>query len=491
MKATEAGQSRAWLLVDLGYGDAAKGATVDYLARAEPVRTVVRFNGGPQAGHNVVTPEGRHHTFAQFGSASFVPGVLTHLSRDVLVNPLNAFREEAHLRAVGVHDAFERLAVHPDCPVITPYHVAANRLREIARGADRHGSCGMGIGETVADALAFPDGALRAGELAAPDVVARKLVATRARLHAALRDVRPRLGGAGDAELATFSDRELIGRYADCAGAYAARVALGDEGWLRARMRTGVTVFEPAQGTLIDEDHGFHPHTTWSRTTLANAEALLRATDFGGEVRRVGLVRAYATRHGAGPFVPEDAAMTARLRDPHNRPGDWQGAMRCGPLDLVATRYALAVNPGVDRLAVSHLDWLDDPDCVARGWPFCRRYAHGGAAQPALASYDGAGLLCDLRPAPRPKLAQQERLTHLLARCAPVVERVAPAEALDLIEQELSRPVALRAWGPTAAHRAFRAGRASTAPAASAPHDPVPYDPTRRSAGAGPVLQRA
>jgi adenylosuccinate synthase len=471
----EARESRAWLLVDLGYGDAAKGSTVDYLARAAPVGTVVRFNGGPQAGHNVVTPDGRHHTFAQFGSASFVPGVLTHLSRHVLVDPLNAFREADHLRAVGVHDAFERLVVHPDCVVITPYHVAANRLREIARGANRHGSCGMGIGETVADALAVPDEALRVADLAATAVVARKLGATRERLLDALRDVLPRLrstGGAG-VELATFSDPELVGRYADCARAYAGHVALGDEEWLRAQMRTGETVFEAAQGTLIDEDHGFHPHTTWSRTTLANAEALLRATDFGGEVARVGLLRAYTTRHGAGPFVPEDAAMTAHLRDPHNPRGDWQGAMRCGPLDIVATRYALAVNPGIDWLAISHLDWLSDPDCVANGWPFCRRYTHPGARRHTLASYDGAGLVGDLRPAPAPDLAHQERLTRLLGRCAPIVERVAPAGVLDLVEQELSRPVGLCAWGPTAADRTFRAAGASLAFAASTPSDPT------------------
>src|SRR3954468_7069157 len=126
----------AILVVDLAFGDCGKGTVVDYLAREHGAHTVVRFNGGPQAGHNVVTPDGRHHTFAQFGSASFVPGVFTYLSRDALLNPLNAFREEAHLRAVGVDDAFERLVVHPDCRVITPYHVAANRLREIARGAD-------------------------------------------------------------------------------------------------------------------------------------------------------------------------------------------------------------------------------------------------------------------------------------------------------------------------------------------------------------------
>ena len=475
---------KAYLLVDLSFGDSSKGATVDYLARTEPVRTVVRFNGGPQAGHNVVTADGRHHTFAQFGSASFVPGVLTYLSRFVLVNPLNAFREAAHLRAVGVADAFERLVAHPDCLVITPYHVAANRLREIARGADRHGSCGMGIGETVADSLAFPDEALRVRDLGTPRVVARKLGAARERMRTALRDVLPQLGGVAvggaGAELAAFSDPQLIDGYVDCGLAYAARVALGDEDWLRARMRSGVTVFEPAQGTLIDEDYGFHPYTTWSRTTLGNAEALLRATAFGGGVVRVGLVRAYATRHGAGPFVPEDAAMTAHLRDPFNPPGDWQGAMRCGPFDFVAARYALAANPEVEWLAISHLDCLDQLDGLAHGWPFCRRYAHDGPPQHALASYDGAGRVRDLRPARRPDLVYQERLTRLLVRCAPVVERVDPSEVLDLVEQELSRPVGLCAWGPTAADRGSPKAWACARDARS-----------RSSASADPVLQHA
>jgi adenylosuccinate synthase len=454
---------KAWLLVDLTYGDAAKGATVDFLARTEPVHTVVRFNGGPQAGHNVVTPDGRHHTFSQFGSGSFVSGVLTYLSRHVLVNPLNALREAAHLHAAGVPDAFGRLVVHPDCLVITPYHVATNRLREIARGAHRHGSCGMGIGETVADSLAFPGEALRVRDLATAHIVARKLGEARERLRRALGDLFPQSGAGTDQardEVATFADPQLIDRYVDCAQFYASRISTGDEDWLGSRMRTGVTVFEPAQGTLIDEDYGFHPHTTWSHTTLANAEALIRAGDFAGEVVRLGLVRAYATRHGAGPFVPEDRQMTARLRDPYNPPGHWQGQMRCGPFDLVATRYALAVNHGVDQLAISHLDSLDG---FAPGWPFCRRYVHGGAPQDALASYDGAGRIVDLRTVQTPDLDHQERLTGLLGQCDPVVERVHPRELIDLVEQETGRSVGLCAYGPTAAdrgytHRAQRTG---------------------------------
>jgi adenylosuccinate synthase len=331
----------------------------------------------------------------------------------------------------------------------------------------------MGIGEAVADALAVPDAALRVRDLAAPSIVAGTLAAGRERTRVALRNALSQLretgvSGASD-ELATYDDLKLIGRYVDCAQAYAARVTLGDEDWLRVRMQAGVTVFEPAQGTLIDEDYGFHPHTTWSHTTLANAEALLRATGFAGETVRVGLVRAYSTRHGAGPFVPEDAAMAAWLPDPYNQAGDWQGAMRCGPLDFVATRYALAVNPGVDWLAVSHLDCLDLLPGYSGHWPFCRRYAHAGSPQDALAAYDAAGQIANLRPAPRPDLAYQARLTALLMHCAPVVEQIDAQHLLDLVAQETGRPVGLCAWGPTAAERAFTRRRPAVGGAAARP----------------------
>src|SRR5438093_9438600 len=121
--------AKAWLLVDLTYGDSAKGATVDFVARREPVHTVVRFNGGPQAGHNVVTPDGRHHTFAQFGSGSFVPGVKTVLSRFVLIDPYAMLNEGSHLKKVGVIDPMSRLFIDARCPIITPCHQAANHLR--------------------------------------------------------------------------------------------------------------------------------------------------------------------------------------------------------------------------------------------------------------------------------------------------------------------------------------------------------------------------
>ena len=111
-------------MADLGYGDAGKGTVVDWLCspaarvagapgRRAP-HAVVRFNGGAQAAHNVVTADGRHHTFAQFGSGMFTPGVRTHLSRFVLVDPLALAAEAAHLASVGVAGPWDRLTVDRD-----------------------------------------------------------------------------------------------------------------------------------------------------------------------------------------------------------------------------------------------------------------------------------------------------------------------------------------------------------------------------------------
>src|SRR5262245_8270718 len=110
------------LTVDLGFGDAGKGSIIDWLARSEQAKLVVRYNGGCQAAHNVVTPDGRHHTFAQFGSGSFVRGVHTYLSRFMLVAPDNFLQEERALIGAGVHDAAARVHVSRLAPATTPFH---------------------------------------------------------------------------------------------------------------------------------------------------------------------------------------------------------------------------------------------------------------------------------------------------------------------------------------------------------------------------------
>src|SRR5919197_743634 len=287
---------QAILIADLGYGDAGKGATVDYLARLTAAHTVVRYNGGAQAAHNVVAPDGRHHTFAQFGSATFLPGVRTHLSR---------------------------FTIDGDALVISPYQQAANRLRELARGAGRHGSCGLGVGETVGDALVHPDLVLRARDLPDRALTARKLAALRdlkAAQVATLQTCQEQhAASAASRERALFDDRTLVRDHVDLYRALARAVTLVDGDYLPRVLRApGTVLFEGAQGVLLDEWHGFHPYTTWSTTTFRWARQLLDEAGYGAPIVRLGVLRAYATRHGAGPFVTEDPELAARLAEPHN-----------------------------------------------------------------------------------------------------------------------------------------------------------------------------
>lgn len=338
------------IVVGLGFGDEGKGAVVDALCHDGPVTSVVRFNGGAQAAHNVVVGD-RHHTFSQFGAGTLA-GVPTHLSRHVLVEPIALAGESEDLAALGVADPLRLLSVDADALLTTPLHVAANRAREDARGRSRHGSCGKGIGETAWYALLAERGAVpgdvmehqrvlgvpglppTVGDCARPPVL-------RAKLDALARFYEPLIGAGTSVD-------DLVALYRDFAGAV--RVTTGDEvGRLADR---GRLVFEGAQGVLLDQWRGFHPHTTWSTVTPDNARGLLghrRATV-------IGVTRTYQTRHGAGPFPTEDHDVAERFPERHNGTGEYQGSWRAGHLDAVLLRYAVAACGGVDALAVTHLD---------------------------------------------------------------------------------------------------------------------------------------
>jgi adenylosuccinate synthase len=441
-----AGEPSASLVVDLGFGDSGKGTIVDYLVRARGAGLVVRWNGGAQAGHTVVLEDGRHHVFAQFGAGTFVPGVRTHLAEPVVIHPTALFVEARRLAAVGVADALARLTIAGSARVIAPLHQSANRLRELARGEARHGSCGVGVGEAVRDALAHPDDAL----------VARDLVGDRGALRAKLARVRERLRASLEtvvcalhseprarAELAVVGDATIDERWIEAvAPLRAARMVVPDEA-LGAMLREGSVVLEGAQGVLLDEHRGFHPHTTWSTCTLEPALALLAKHDWRAAIQRYGVLRTYLTRHGDGPFPTEDPAMAPLLPEPHNPSHGWQGGFRVGALDLVLARYARAACGGVDALALTHLDRLP----ALPRWRAARAY-RAGAGEP-LFDRDASGHAIALRGG---DLAHQERLARALSRAEPLYDDI-PAEAeafASWLASELATPVALTSHGPTA-----------------------------------------
>eukprot|EP01001_Neometanema_parovale_P000194 NODE_1020_length_1936_cov_144.322670_g969_i0.p1 GENE.NODE_1020_length_1936_cov_144.322670_g969_i0~~NODE_1020_length_1936_cov_144.322670_g969_i0.p1 ORF type:complete len:244 (+),score=25.14 NODE_1020_length_1936_cov_144.322670_g969_i0:61-792(+) len=155
------------LVAGLLYGDEGKGTTIDFLARQFQASLVVRYNGGPQAMHHVVLPSGIWHCFSQFGSATFVHGVRTLLSKHMVISPPNLMREEQELRESGVTDAITRLHIDRQCRIVTPLHRLVTQIAEILRGAGRHGSTGIGVGVTVEDALANDQWAFGCADTAA------------------------------------------------------------------------------------------------------------------------------------------------------------------------------------------------------------------------------------------------------------------------------------------------------------------------------------
>ncbi|MBI1298226.1 adenylosuccinate synthetase [bacterium] len=433
--------SNVIITVDLGFGDVGKGSIVDYLTRVHDAHTVVRFNGGAQAAHRVVTADGRAHVFSQFGSGTLA-GARTHLSRFMLLDPLAMAAEAAHLQTLGVADPFARTTIDADALLITPFTRAINRLRELARRGQRHGSCGVGIGETMIDALQHGDQVPRAGDLLDLGKLREKLRFVRELNLGKLTGISHQLpeDDVVAAEQSILVDDEsidwLLAEYSVLAQRL--RVVPGDS--LHDLLRQpGTVIFEAAQGVLLDEWRGFHPHTTWSTTTTANADQLLAEADFVGPITRLGITRAYTTRHGAGPLVTEDPVLTAALPDSANIFGAWQQGFRLGWLDAVLLRYAAAVTAPLDGVAVTCLDRL-------AGLPeikICRSYSHEPFSVDRI------------QPSANPhNLAYQTQITRALARCTPIYDTVhSPFDLLPHIADAVAAPVTLISTGETAAHK--------------------------------------
>jgi adenylosuccinate synthase len=338
---------KAPVVIGLAWGDEGKGTMVDFLVRDREADTVVRFNGGPQAGHNVVTADGLHHEFRQFGAGTLA-GAATHISRYCVVHPEMLFEEADALYAKTGRWPWHALTIELDAAVVTPFAVAANRIRELARDG-RHGSTGLGIWETEV--------ARRAGI----GITMRDLRdLTDAQLHGKLWRLRNAKRASVDAAIARLPGRDYhpeVRPFADDAliydlvRTYKTLVDLVPlyEGFPPTARHV---VFEGAQGVLLDERVGFHPYTTGSTTTAANAVELARREGYDPYV--IGVTRTYATRHGAGPFPTESASVD--FPEPHNATGPWQERFRRGYLDLAALRYAIAAEPRVAAIALTHVD---------------------------------------------------------------------------------------------------------------------------------------
>ncbi len=437
------------LVVGLGFGDEGKGTIVDHRVRARGAAGVIRFGGGPQATHHVVLPDGRWHGFSQLGAGTFVAGVATHLTRDVLIEPVNLLAEAEALRQLGVGDALTRLTIDPGASLVLPYHKLLGQLAELARGNDRHGSVGLGVGEAARDRAAGVGLTLadcrdrpRLARHLADAIAVRLARAEELTAHADTDRARERL-----AHFRRELDGERLVRILHgFVGAYPAMLQPDDDRVpaLLGGDRPGV--LEGAQGVLLDPDAGFPPYVTKTPATPALADALLAGHRI--PARRIGVLRAYAHRHGPGPLPTEDATLTARLPETHNRANPWQGGFRVGAFDRVLARHAVAV-ARPDVLALTCVDRLTDRGPVR----VVTSYRHPGPAAPWWSSAFTWRTTADGALAIDAVHRGGADVTTVLAACRPgaTVELASADELIELLASTdgLGVPVAYVSSGPT------------------------------------------
>jgi adenylosuccinate synthase len=228
--------------------------------------------------------------------------------------------------------------------VTTPFHVALNRTREYARGVTKHGTTGMGISETVLDSLSRSD-VMRCGDLRGPrGQIMSGLLRTR---EALLPEIK-RLGA--EIEFDRLNPDRIVDRFIKFANM---THIVSNERLAKLTQAANGVIFEGAQGLLLDENYGFHPHTTWSTTTDRNARNL--CFDYGiSSPYVIGVTRTYGTRHGAGPFPGEEPKMG--FPELHNNDSGMAGTFRQGYLHLPLLKYAAVCMGQLNGLAVSHLD---------------------------------------------------------------------------------------------------------------------------------------
>lgn len=351
---------RCQVIIGANYGDEGKGLMTDFFASRNPDRSlVVRFNGGAQAGHTVVAPDGRRHVFSHFGAGSFV-GATTYLSHYFIVNPLLFKKELSELDALRVSP---RVLIDDKCFVTTPFDVFINQLKEVQRGSGRHGSCGAGINETVTRSLRDPANLLRAHELHN----AGKL---RKRLHQLSETWLPsRMSELGldtstaDAQCFLSNLDVIMESYVEDTRYLVHRASI-----IGAPPKCDYAIFEGAQGLMLDEDRiDQYPHVTRSKTGLFNA--LRVAAGMG--IRDLDLTyvtRTYLTRHGAGPLPGERDWSFA---DNTNVTNKFQGQLRFAPLDFAELNRSITMDIAttapcpirVDaNIAVTWCDQLPAPD---------------------------------------------------------------------------------------------------------------------------------
>jgi adenylosuccinate synthase len=311
-------------VIGLGFGDEGKGMVVSSLVRPESL--VVRYCGGPQAGHHVILKDGREHVFSHFGSGT-LQGNKTYWSKYCTVDPIGIINERDDLIKKG---ATPLLFVDKECPVTTPFEKIYNKK---ADNITSHGSCGVGFGQTFkrqADHFS-----IRVSDFFHPATLKIKLQMLKEHYYRLL-------------DLSTVDIDEFLEACEETIRYITVVDHIPNEDDI---------IFEGSQGLLLDQDIGFFPHVTRSNTGTKNI------TEMGFDPEIFLVTRAYQTRHGNGPMTNEGQSFSVHP-NPYEKNTDdgFQGIFRRSLLDLRLMKYAIGSDSGLrvaPTLVITCMDQME------------------------------------------------------------------------------------------------------------------------------------
>jgi len=335
------------ILVGAQWGDEGKGKIIDFLTDEADI--VVRSQGGNNAGHTIVIG-GEKYVLHLIPSGILRRSKTCVIGNGVVLDPVSLVGEIDGLLARGVKVG-KNLLISDAAHLVLPYHRSLDELREVQKGSKKIGTTKRGIGPAYADKASRTG--LRMGDLMRPEVFAAKLTQR-------IKENNTILKSHG---LAPLNGKKILQDYL-AAGEKLRPFVTNTVIFLhRALELKQNMLFEGAQGTFLDIDHGTYPFVTSSNTTAGGA-----STGSGVPPHRIdsvlGVMKAYTTRVGEGPFATEDEGLSDRLHAMGREYGATTGrARRCGWFDAVSTRYSTMVN-GIDKIAITNLDGLDGVETI-------------------------------------------------------------------------------------------------------------------------------
>lgn len=353
------------VVVGANFGDEGKGLMTDYFCHQSSVKDekclVVLHNGGAQRGHTVVTPEGGRHVFHHFGSGTFT-GADTYLSEDFILNPMVFRQEWEELKSLGI---IPKIYANPSCIITTPFDMILNQIKEEKRSEKRHGSCGMGIFETINRYCCNFNVETWVRDNKKQNIHYLR----RIRNDYFLRIIENNdLNLSNEWSEIVFSD-SLIERFAEDLRFMALNIKILNFSDREVFEKYDCLVFEGGQGLLLDQNNkDYFPHLTPSNTGIKNPLEIISNMCYKSDIEVCYVTRTYLTRHGAGRLDGEcdKVEINPDMKDLTNVPNPHQGTLRYAKLDeksleeRILSDFAPAREYGAKlSLAVTHVNEYD------------------------------------------------------------------------------------------------------------------------------------